>query len=85
MVKSEYAVVRIRWADAHCSEAGWLDVESFPDDGEMIVTTVGFLIPVPEAGSKAGHVTVWQTLCDGEGINAFHIPSEMVREVTLLS
>lgn len=81
----EYPIVLVRWADAHCSEGGWLDLESFADDGEMIVSTVGFLIPVPEAGSKKGHLTLWQTLCDGEGIHAMHIPSEMVRSILLVS
>ena len=50
----------------------------------MLVSTVGFLVPVGDAGSKDGHVSVWQTLCQGEGIHGFHIPVQMVRQIKVL-
>ena len=81
----KFSIVLIRWADAHMSDAGWLELAEYEDDGETIVESVGFLIPVGEAGSKKDHVTLWQTLCDDEGIHAMHIPVGMVREVKVLS
>jgi hypothetical protein len=80
-----YSIVLIRWADAHMSDSGWIELDEYEDDGETLVETVGFLIPVGEAGSKKDHVTLWQTLCEDEGIHAMHIPIGMVREVKVLS
>ena len=79
-----YSIVWVEWADAHTSEAGWLELDGYEDDGEVLVSTVGFLIPVGDAGSKDGHVSVWQTLCQGEGIHGFHIPVQMVRQIKVL-
>jgi hypothetical protein len=83
-VSGERTIVLVQWADTHMSDAGWLDLEKYEDDGEMLVDTVGFLIPVGEPGSKDQHVTVWQTLCKGEGIHAIHIPVGMVRDIKVL-
>lgn len=79
-----YSAVLVKWADAHTSEPGWLDLDDYHDTGEVVVTTVGFLIPVGDPGSKQGHVSLWQTVCEGEGIHGFHIPVQMVREVKVL-
>ncbi len=79
-----YSAVLVEWADAHTSEAGWLELDGYEDDGEVIVTTVGFLVPVGDPGSKDGHVSLWQTLCQGEGIHGFHIPVQMVRQIKVL-
>ena len=80
----QYSAVLVHWADAHTSEPGWLQLDTYDDDGEVVVATVGFLVPVGDPGSKEGHVSLWQTLCDGEGIHGFHIPVQMVREVRVL-
>jgi len=80
-----YPVVMVRWADAHTSEGGWLSLDDYKDDGETIVETVDFLIPVGDAGSKENHVSLWQTICEGEAIHAMHIPVGMVREMIALS
>jgi hypothetical protein len=77
-------IVWVQWADAHMSESGWLDLTDYSDDGETIVDSVGFLIPVGEPGSKDQHVTLWQSLCKGEGIHAMHIPVQMVRSIKVL-
>jgi hypothetical protein len=79
-----YSVVWVQWADAHTSEPGWLELDGYEDEGEVLVDTVGFLIPVGDAGSKDGHVSIWQTLCQGEGIHGFHVPVQMVREIKVL-
>ena len=78
-------LVYVQWADAHTSEGGWLDLEDYEDEGECLVETVGYMIPVGEPGSKKDHVSVWQTLCDGEGIHGFHIPIGMVRTIKTIS
>jgi len=67
------------------SESGWLEMSDYVDDGETIVDTVGFLVPVGEPGSKDKHVTVWQSLCRSEGIHAMHIPVAMVREMRVVN
>jgi len=79
-----YSMVHVKWADTHLSDGGWLDLSEYEDDGECIVNSLGYLIPVGDAGSKNKHVTLWQTLCDGEGIHAIHIPVGMVREIKIL-
>jgi hypothetical protein len=80
-----YPIALIRWADAHCGEGGWQELDYYEDDGECIVTSVGYLIPVGDPGAKADHVTLWQTITQGEGIHPFHVPVGMVRSLVLLA
>jgi hypothetical protein len=80
----KYPMVLVTWADTHLSEGGWLDLADYEDDGECIVASVGFHIPVGDPGSKEKHLTLWQTLCQDEGIHAIHIPVGMVREIKIL-
>lgn len=79
--KGPAPVVMVRWADAHAGEGGWLDLDTYADTGEYIITSVGFLVEENKKGGRKGHVTLWQTVCDGDGIHPFHIPSGMVREI----
>lgn len=81
----DYPVVCVQWADAHCGIPGWHTLEDYVDDGEAIIHTTGFLIPADQPGGKAGHVTLWQTVHDGDGIHPFHIPAAMVRRVQVIS
>lgn len=85
MTPTNKTIVHVRWADAHMSQSGWLEMDDYIDDGETIVDTVGFLIPIGEPGSKDKHVTVWQSLCRDEGIHAMHIPVAMVREMKVVN
>ncbi len=78
-------VVWIKWADAHTSESGWLQLSDLCDDGETIVDTVGFLVSADEDSYKKNHVTVWQTVCEGEAIHAMHIPTGMIRSMIVLN
>jgi hypothetical protein len=75
----------VQWADAHCGNTGWHTLEDYDDDGELMVYTTGFLVHADQPGGKAGHVTVWQTVTDGDGIHPFHIPTAMVRRVQVIS
>lgn len=77
-------MVLVTWADTHLSEGGWLDLDGYEDDGECLVSSVGFQIPVGDPGSKDKHLTLWQTLCKEEGIHAIHIPIGMVRDIKIL-
>jgi hypothetical protein len=81
----DYSIVYVTWADAHTSEAGWLDLDEYLDDGEALVHTVGFLIPLGQQGSKKDHVTLWQTISSNDAIHGFHIPVAMVRDVKVLA
>lgn len=78
-----YPIVLVVWADAHAGEGGWLELEQYEDDGECLVPSVGFLVP-PKEGGKDNHVTLWQSINEGEGINPFHIPQGMVRSIKIL-
>ena len=77
-------VVIVKWADAHCGPSGWQELDDYDDHDEEIVTTVGFHTPQGCPGYKTGHMTIWQTIAGREGIHPFHIPAEMVRNVTIL-
>jgi hypothetical protein len=85
MEKNNYAIVLIRWADAHAGEGGWLSLDEYEDEGEVIVETVGFLVPADAPGGKKDHVTVWQSYHEGEGIHPFHVPCSMVRSIKTIS
>jgi hypothetical protein len=85
MDQTDPVIAVVYWADAHCGEGGWQTLEDYEDDGEAIVTTVGFLVPHDSPGGKKDHITVWQTITDGEGIHPFHIPGAMVRGVKLVT
>lgn len=79
-----YPIVLIKWADAQGEEPGWLSLEELEDDGEVIVSTVGFLIPADEAGGKHDHVSVMQSYHGGEAIHVFRIPVGMVRSMSVM-
>lgn len=81
----EYPLVCVQWADAHCGNSGWHDLSEYEDDGEVMIYTTGFLVPADQPGGKAGHVTLWQTITDGDGIHPFHIPTAMVRRVQIIA
>ena len=85
MEKNEYPIVLIRWADAHAGDGGWQTLEAYEDEGEIIVETVGFLVPADQPGGKKDHVTVWQSYHDGEGIHPFHVPSLMVKSIKMIN
>jgi hypothetical protein len=80
-----YPVALIKWSDAHAGDGGWLSMDDYEDDGDYIITTVGFLVPADQAGGKQNHVSVWQTITDGEGIHPMHIPVGMVKKIILLN
>ena len=84
-VETAGTIALVIWADAHCGDPGWLELDHVEDDGEMLVHTVGFLVPADEEGGKKDHVTLWQTINDGEGIHPFYIPAAMVRKIVLLN
>lgn len=77
-------VVKIVWADAHAGEGGWQELDHYADDGEELVTTVGFLVAAGQPSHKTGHVSVWQSIAGREGIHPFHIPTDMVRNIVTL-
>jgi hypothetical protein len=78
-------IVLVEWADAHTGDPGWLTMDDYQDDGEAMVSTVGFLVPVGDPGSKKDHVTVWQTISEGDGIAPMHIPAAMVRRLSIVN
>ncbi len=84
-MKTEYPIVLVEWADACGSAPGWLTLEEVEDEGETLVHSVGFLVPVGDPGSKENHVTLLQTYHEGDGISLFYIPVGMVRKTFVLT
>lgn len=80
-----YPIALVTWADAHNGPAGWQTLDDYEDDGECLIKTVGYLVPADDPGGKKDHVTIWQTLTDGDGIHPFHIPAAMVRTVQVVT
>jgi hypothetical protein len=80
-----YPIALVYWADACGGDAGWLTLEDVEDDGEVLVQSIGFLIPTEDPGAKQNHLTLLQSFHDGEGINLFYIPVAMVRKIILLT
>jgi hypothetical protein len=80
------AIVFIEWADAHQATDGWTAIEDLEDDGERIIHTVGFLLPVDEGG-KEDHVTIVQSFdVEQEMVdNVLHVPSSMVRKMKVVT
>ena len=80
-----YPIVLVYWADACGGDAGWLALDDLEDDGETVVQSTGFLVPVGDAGAKEKHITLLQSIHDGEGINLFYIPVDMVRKIIVMN
>ena len=80
-----YPMALVYWADACGGDPGWLTLDDVEDDGEVLVQSIGFLVPVEDPGAKQNHVTLLQSFHDGEGINLFYIPVAMVRKIILLT
>ena len=79
---AKLAIVHIIWADAHTGGHGWIS-NVLEDMDETLVHTVGFLVP-EDHGGKPKHFTIWQSLCEDEGIGLFFIPVDMVRCLNIL-
>ncbi len=73
------------WADAHAGDRQWWEPEELPEEGEYLVQSVGFLLPLG-AGGKAQHITLAQSLTsEGMVDHIIYIPSGMVRRICVLS
>lgn len=84
--RPEYPIVLVLWRDAFSHHSGWVTLADLSDDhDEQIVHSTGFLIPETEPGGRKGHVTLWQTLADGDAINQFNIPVDMVVQIVYLT
>lgn len=77
------SVVLLKWADAHSGAHHWHALGEIEDDGEYIVQSVGWLIPVDEGG-KDGHVTLAQSMTpDADVDHVLHVPVGMVRSMSV--
>lgn len=75
----------VRWADAHAGADHWTPLGEMDDDGEYIVQSVGFLVPVDEGG-KPDHVTLVQSITPDDHVDhVIHIPVGMVRTIVSVS
>lgn len=80
------SIVVVVWADAHQATDSWTHVSELEDDGERIIETIGFLLPVDEGG-KENHVTVIQSFDVAQDMvdNVLHIPVGMVKSIRAVS
>lgn len=75
----------VRWADAHAGTEHWTPLDELEDDGEYLVESVGWLLPVDEGG-KPDHVTLVQSVTPDEHVDhVIHIPVSMVRTIASVS
>lgn len=81
-----HSVVIVEWADAHQGTESWTSIDDLFDDGERLIRTVGFLLPVDEGG-KENHVTVFQSFDEQQEMvdNVLHIPVGMVKSMRAVS
>ncbi len=81
-----HSIVLVEWADAHQATDSWTSIEDLDDDGERMIHTVGFLLPVDEGGKDA-HVTIAQSLDLAQEMvdNVLHIPVAMIRKMCAVS
>lgn len=78
------AIVRVDWADAHAGPEHWTALDEMEDDGEYIVSSVGYLLPTSDGG-KDGHVTLVQSITPHDDVDhTLHIPVGMVRKCVVL-
>lgn len=78
-------IVAVVWRDAHAANEGWAWFDVPNDDGDLIVTSVGLLLPKGH-GRKRGHVSIAQSVTDHRAIDSLlHVPKGMVISVTRLA
>lgn len=84
METTDFQTVIVVWADAHSDGDGWTPRDELGQDGELLVRTCGWLLPVGEGG-KEGHVTVAQSITPHDDVDhVIHIPTGMTRTVSFL-
>ena len=77
--------VVVVWADAHADVEQWTPLEDLDRDGEYLVKSCGWLIPV-DLGGKADHVTIAQSLTPDDMVDhVLHIPVSMVRTLASMA
>lgn len=77
-----FSIVAVVWADAHQATNTWTHIADLDGEGERVIVTVGFLLPIDEGG-KANHITIAQSFDDDEQMvdNVMHIPVAMVKSM----
>ena len=76
--------VLVVWADAHADLETWTHPDDIDDNGEYLVRSVGWHLPVGDGG-KTDHMTLCQSQTpNGDIDHVLHIPVGMVRTVTVL-
>jgi hypothetical protein len=73
-------IVVVRWADAHSGASSWVSIDELDKTGEVVICSVGFLLPV-EHGGRDHHVTLVQSFDDTHVDHVLHIPVGMVRSM----
>lgn len=77
--------VVVVWADAHAGPDRWTPIEDLDDDGEYLVESCGWLVPVGDGG-KPDHVTLAQSYTPDEHVDhVLHIPISMVRSIASIT
>lgn len=73
-------IVVVEWADAHSGASSWVSIDELDKTGEVVITSVGFLLPV-EQGGREHHVTLVQSFDDTNVDHVIHVPVAMVRNM----
>jgi hypothetical protein len=80
------SIVLVEWVDAHQETSSWTAIEDLDSEGDRLIRTVGFLLPVDDGG-KSGHVTIVQSWDEEQEMvdNVLHIPVGMVRKMSAVT
>lgn len=73
-------IVIVEWADAHAGSINWISIDELDKEGEVIICSAGFLLPI-EQGGREKHVTLVQSFDDTHVDHVLHIPVDMVRSM----
>ena len=83
--RSKDQLVAVTWADAHSLDSfDWKSVKDLNlDDGEYLITSVGYKLPDPI--SKKKHLVIYQSRTfDGDLDHVLCVPIAMIRSIRVI-
>ncbi len=83
--RSKDQLVAVTWADAHSLDSfDWKSVKDLNlDDGDYLITSVGYKLPDPI--SKKKHLVIYQSrTADGDLDHVLCVPVAMIRSIRVL-
>lgn len=83
--RPQFPIVLVLWRDAFSHYNSWTTLDDIVDDQEeAIVYSTGYMVAEDKPGGRKNHVVLWQTMSEGDAINQFCIPNDMVVKIVYL-